>query len=222
MNIYDEINGGSIKSNYIRHLIYTKEFDHNEMNKNKQSSHISNGEFVLNDSYLQQNKIMPWTSFVKWYRTNNLVNGVMRSHAEVSRDEAVKEAYHKLIEKMKNKRTYSKRNYKKSVPYLQIVDIKPSDKKNKKFKVILNNNATYDFGSLNSNTYIDHHDPIKKDNYLKRHMANEKEYNNITNLIPSPSLFSYYLNWGNHTNINDNIKELNQLWKSSKKNNNVL
>jgi delta 1-pyrroline-5-carboxylate dehydrogenase len=35
----------------------------------------------------------------------------------------------------------------------------------------------------------------------------------IDNLIPSPSLMSLYILWGPYTNIDKNIKFLNNLWK---------
>ena len=43
-------------------------------------------------------------------------------------------------------------------------------------------------------------------------MGNKTENHLIKNLIPSPSLLSYYILWGPHTNIHQNIKYLNNLW----------
>ena len=46
-------------------------------------------------------------------------------------------------------------------------------------------------------TYIDHHDKTKRANYWKRHLvANRTELHLITNLVPSPELFSAMLLWG--------------------------
>jgi len=67
----------------------------------------------------------------------------------------------------------------------------------------------YDFGLEFGRTYIDHKDKIKRENYRKRHYAQEKKL--IDNLIPSPSLFSWALLWGDSTNIHENIKELNKM-----------
>jgi len=63
------------------------------------------------------------------------------------------------------------------------------------------NNDKYDFGLLSGSTYIDHKDKIKKDNYKKRHYAIKSEKLLIDDLIPSPSLFSYYILWGPYASI---------------------
>jgi hypothetical protein len=47
-------------------------------------------------------------------------------------------------------------------------------------------------------------------------MANKTELNLITNLVPSPSLFSDYLLW-NTPNLDENIKILNELFKNKYK-----
>ena len=92
-----------------------------------------------------------------------------------------------------------------------IIDIKPSDKKNKRFIVILDDGKKYNFGLKDGSTYIDHGDNEKRLNYIKRHIKNEMEL--IKNLIPSPALFSMFLLWGPYKNIDDNIKYLNNLFK---------
>ena len=94
-----------------------------------------------------------------------------------------------------------------------IIKIEKSHKKNKRFTITMNNNKKYDFGLINGSTYIDHHDKQKRDNYIKRHISNDTEYNLIMNLIPSPSLFSLVILWGPYTSINENINYLNNLWK---------
>ena len=95
----------------------------------------------------------------------------------------------------------------------KIVKIEKSPRKNKRFRVYLENNDYYDFGLLGASTYIEHHDKIKRENYRKRHLGNDRENYLIKNLIPSPSLFSYYLLWGDSTNIDENIKTLNKRLK---------
>jgi hypothetical protein len=52
-----------------------------------------------------------------------------------------------------------------------------------------------------------------RDNYRKRHLGNKIESNLINNLIMSPSLLSYYLLWGPYTELDENIKFLNNLMK---------
>jgi hypothetical protein len=97
---------------------------------------------------------------------------------------------------------------------MQIINIYKSSKKNKRFKVVLDDNSAYDFGLKDGLTYIDHHDKVKRENYKKRHLASKSEYNLITSLTPSPSLFSYYILWGDNTNIYNNIKMLNKALKN--------
>jgi hypothetical protein len=92
-----------------------------------------------------------------------------------------------------------------------IIDIKNSNKPNKRFMVILDNDGVIHFGDKNGSTYIDHHDKKKRDNYLKRHYALKKEKPFIDNLIPSPSLMSYMILWGPHKDMYKNIEYLNVL-----------
>lgn len=94
-----------------------------------------------------------------------------------------------------------------------IVKIEKSPLKHKRYRVIMDNGKHYDFGLDTGSTYIDHKDIIKRDNYRKRHLANKTEKILITNLVPSPSLMSYYILWGDYTNIRHNIEALNKLWK---------
>ena len=94
---------------------------------------------------------------------------------------------------------------------MQIINIIESSRKNKRFRIIMSNDQYFDFGLLNGQTYIDHHNQNKRTNYLKRHMANPKEKYLINNLIPSAFLFSAKLLWGKFKTINKNINELNKL-----------
>ncbi len=99
---------------------------------------------------------------------------------------------------------------------MKIIKIEQSPKLTKRYRVILDNNSFYDFGLDDGECYLDHRDKKKRDNYLKRHMANKTEFNLITNLVPSPSLFSAYLLW-NTPNLDENIKILNELFKNKYK-----
>lgn len=94
----------------------------------------------------------------------------------------------------------------------KIIKLEKSPRRNKKFRVYLNNGSYYDFGLLGSQTYLNHHDKIKRDNYMIRHYGNKIEKKLIDDLKPSPALFSYYLLWGDTTDINKNIKLLNEKW----------
>lgn len=102
---------------------------------------------------------------------------------------------------------------------MKIVKIIKSPVKNKRFRVYMDDEKYYDFGLDKpvNGTYIDHHDNKIRDNYRNRHLGNRHEYELISTLTPSPSLFSYYLLWGDFTNINDNIKMLNKIFDYKKK-----
>ena len=96
-----------------------------------------------------------------------------------------------------------------------IVQLQNSHIKNKRYRVILEDGSHYDFGLKGGQTYIDHHDKKKRENYWKRHLGNKEEEYKILHLIPSPATFSAYLLWGRSTDINENIKNLNNLMKNS-------
>jgi len=99
-----------------------------------------------------------------------------------------------------------------------ITKICESPRKNKRHVLTMDNGKKYNFGYKFGHTYIDHHNKILRENYRKRHLSNETEKYLIENLIPSPSLFSYYLLWGPYTNIYKNIDYLNNLWMDKHKN----
>ena len=51
--------------------------------------------------------------------------------------------------------------------------------------------------------------------YVKsRHYGNDTERKLIDNLVPSPSLLSWYILWGASTSVEANIKHLNALLKN--------
>ena len=93
----------------------------------------------------------------------------------------------------------------------KIIDYGLSPRKYKRYRIYMDAGAYYDFGLEGGKTYLDHKDKRKRDNYRKRHYAQEKFL--IDNLTPSPSLFSYYILWGNSSDITENIRELNKMFK---------
>lgn len=94
-----------------------------------------------------------------------------------------------------------------------IVKIESSPRPTKKYRVILSNGKHYDFGLRGSSTYLDHKDVAKREAYRKRHLGNAREKQLIESATPSPATFSYYLLWGDSTDINTNIRKLNSLMK---------
>ena len=99
---------------------------------------------------------------------------------------------------------------------MEIVQIERSYRKDKRFKLTLNNGQTYHFGLANGSTYLDHKDKKKRDAYRKRHYAGDIERLLIDHYTPSPATFSYYLLWGEHTDLNKNIDDLEKKWKAKK------
>jgi hypothetical protein len=95
----------------------------------------------------------------------------------------------------------------------RIQRITSSAKKNKRFKVILENGDSYDFGLLDGSTYVDHGDKAKRYAYWARHYGNDREAELIDSLTPSPALYSAYILWGTSKSIQKNIRELNRLLK---------
>ena len=86
------------------------------------------------------------------------------------------------------------------------MEINVSNRKDKRFMTIIKGKK-YHFGLKTGSTYIDHHDKIKRQNYIKRHQVREN-----WNEINAGSL-SRYLLWGEskilEKNIEDYIKRFN-------------
>jgi hypothetical protein len=96
---------------------------------------------------------------------------------------------------------------------MKIIKLINSPRKNKRFRVYLDNGEHYDFGLDTGSSYIDHKDKEKRENYRARHMGNLSEKYLIENLIPSPALFSYWLLWGDSVLLEQNLKNLNKMFK---------
>ena len=76
--------------------------------------------------------------------------------------------------------------------------IKPSTRKDKRYQAVFNNGKTIHFGLRGGNTYIDHGDKIKRENYIKRHAVNED-----WTKVNAGSLSSFLL-WGDYTTLDAN------------------
>jgi hypothetical protein len=93
---------------------------------------------------------------------------------------------------------------------MKIINVIPSTKANKKYTAILSNGKEIHFGLDGSQTYLDHKDKTKRENYWKRHYIG-KEKDLLDTLTPSPALFSLLLLWGKSSNLEENIKLCNEL-----------
>lgn len=103
---------------------------------------------------------------------------------------------------------------------IKIEELINSTRQNKRFAITLTEDGktkTYHFGLKNSKTFIDHGDEAKRKAYLARHMANKKENYLISNLIPSPALFSAKLLWGQTMDIIRNLIGLQKEFNLKKK-----
>jgi hypothetical protein len=85
------------------------------------------------------------------------------------------------------------------------MDIEYSKRKDKRFVAIFDDGTKINFGLKNGNTYIDHQDKKKRENYIKRHEVNE----NFNNPKTAGSLSRWIL-WGDDIDINTNIKKFKQ------------
>lgn len=94
---------------------------------------------------------------------------------------------------------------------IKIISIEPSNRINKRFKAIFNDDKTINFGDINGMTFIDHKSEKKKANYIKRHINNPNEINIINNMKISPSLLSLFLLWGKYDDLNKNIDHFNNI-----------
>lgn len=80
-------------------------------------------------------------------------------------------------------------------------------------KALLTDGREIHFGLKGGFTYVDEADKTKRYNYHARHMANKKEKELITNLVPSPALFSSMILWGKYDDIDKNKDLLNKLFR---------
>ena len=86
------------------------------------------------------------------------------------------------------------------------ISIEKSNRKDKRFVAIIydskmNPKEKINFGAKNGSTYIDHHDKIKKENYIKRHSGLNEDWTKI-----NAGSLSRYILW-EYPNLETAIKE---------------
>lgn len=74
----------------------------------------------------------------------------------------------------------------------------PSDKPNKKYFIITNDNKKIYFGASGYEDYTQHKNPLRKIRYIQRHQKNEGHLWNKSG-INSPSFWSRFLLWNKPT-----------------------
>jgi hypothetical protein len=100
-----------------------------------------------------------------------------------------------------------------------LLNIKKSDKPEKKMKATFclcakkneckgTNHKEVHFGAKGSETYLDHKDETKRENYLKRHKANE-DWNKPT----TAGSLSRWILWGPFTSLSKNIEYFKKKFK---------
>ena len=83
---------------------------------------------------------------------------------------------------------------------MKLISLEKSNKPNKKLVIKFSEpDLTIHFGSKYSSTYLDHHDKVKRSNYLKRHKVNEN-----WDQVNAGSLSAYIL-WGPSTDLYENL-----------------
>ena len=96
---------------------------------------------------------------------------------------------------------------------ISLVGVHPSTTKNKKLVALFNVDGKLkrvNFGSKNSKTFIDHNDPIKKENYIKRHTAlGTEDFNDPV----TPASLSMHLLWGPTNDLELNIQHFKHMFK---------
>ena len=72
----------------------------------------------------------------------------------------------------------------------KIIKLVKSKRKNKRYRVYLENKDHYDFGLDSGKTYIDHQNKTKRDNYRKRHFLVPYRYDRTVSVVRSSKNFA--------------------------------
>ncbi len=86
--------------------------------------------------------------------------------------------------------------------------IKTSNKPNKKYMAIIDDNKTIHFGQAGASDYTIHNDKERKERYLARHRKNEQWDNPLT-----ASFYATNLLWNKPT-LTESIKDTNSRFKN--------
>ena len=85
----------------------------------------------------------------------------------------------------------------------EFIRLDVSDRPSKKYVFIFrdgNKIKKIHFGSRNSQTYLNHHDKLKRNNYLRRHQALGEDWDAI-----NAGSLSAFLLWGDSTDLKTNL-----------------
>ena len=83
---------------------------------------------------------------------------------------------------------------------MKFESLTPSTRQTKRFKIVFSEpKKIIHFGQRGGNTYIDHKDDRKRENYLKRHMVNE-DWSEV-----NAGSLSAFLLWGPSSDLRTNL-----------------
>ena len=84
---------------------------------------------------------------------------------------------------------------------MKFESLTPSSRKTKRFRIEFSHpKKIIHFGQRGGNTYIDHKDDLKRENYLKRHLANE-DWSEV-----NAGSLSAFLLWGPSSDLKSNLR----------------
>ena len=84
---------------------------------------------------------------------------------------------------------------------MRFVSLYNSKRKGKKYVITFENpTVVIHFGAKGSSTYLDHHDEVKRENYLRRHAVNEN-WDEV-----NAGSMSRWILWGPSTDLETNLE----------------
>ena len=91
---------------------------------------------------------------------------------------------------------------------MKFISLSQSPRKDKKYVIRFEEpTMVIHFGAKNSSTYLDHHDVVKRENYLKRHFANE-DWSRV-----NAGSLSRWILWGDSTDIKTNLRDFLNMFR---------
>jgi hypothetical protein len=85
---------------------------------------------------------------------------------------------------------------------VKLVRVMKSPRTGKKWRAVFDDDTHTDFGDSSMKDYTQHHDTERRTNYRSRHRRD------LATADPRRAGYlSYYILWGDNTNINDNIAD---------------
>ncbi len=88
------------------------------------------------------------------------------------------------------------------------IEISPSERKDKKFKAVIDNRKTIHFGSRGASDFTLHKNEVRKQRYIDRHRKNEDWTDPNT-----AGFYAKHILWNKPT-VKGSIKDVNQLFKN--------